>query len=287
MTTKHGYLLLGLVLLCLIGVLVFLTRPSFQTPSPPPPRVYIALGDSVSSGYGLEGYLNAPEGRHSTLFFEMLQEGDYADEYTNMARSGFTTSMLLEKLEGLEDEELALFQNAHLITLNIGGNNILTPFLEYLSDLQLISGLISAWRGFQSPELEAMLEEGVETFAREFHEILTWLETNAPHATVIVNTIYNPIPPEILIVSLPISNWANALIGAMNDQIWAASETRGYFVADLHAHFTDRVELMQFNVNPLEGPLSLDIIHPSTEGHVLIAELHYAVFRENIAQENG
>ena len=311
----------------------------------PAPRVYIALGDSVSSGSGLDGYPASPAERHTTIFFEKLKNKGYVDEYHNKAVSGFTTTMLLEKLHNMNSDELMLFQNANIITLNIGGNNLLTPFLGYLSDLrvaaslnnvrtgagsvvsgtwgiisevlsgvgsfisdteetgfrlgtirvragEIVSGfrelitvacavvsgtsdIISIWRASLPPELKAMLEEGVQTFSVEFIEIITWLQTNAPNATLIVNTIHNPIPQEVLRASVPLSALADVLLQSMNDIIISESKSRGYLVVDLHSHFLNQLYLTNFNINPIAGALSFDIVHPNAEGHNLIAMQHY------------
>ena len=329
-------LISGLVLTCLIvaiGAKVFTNQSS--------PHIYIALGDSVSSGFGLSGYAYSPQGVHSSIFFEKLKYNGFVDEYHNMAKSGFTTTMLLEMLTNLSADELKLFRNARVITLNIGGNNILLPFLDYLSGLQILAGadsirtgatgllsgvwgvigedglsagsviagigsivsgigdliagteeiiigssdIISIWRGSLSPELEAMLEEGAQAFAQEFTEIITWLKTNAQNAVLIVNTIHNPIPQEILgIISVPVSNWANALILSMNNIILKESEKRGYLMVDLHSYLLNRLYLTDFNLNPFSARFSFDLVHPNAEGHNLIAALHYASFMEYMSE---
>ena len=331
----------GLVVISAVIVFAFIiNRPS--------PHIYIALGDSVSSGYGLIGYGGMPEGRHTSLFFDKLEYAGYVDEYHNFATSGFTTSDVLTLLNSLDRNERRMFRDTRVITLNIGGNNILTPFLDYLSDLQIVSGggnvatgagqtlsgawgviyelasgvgglfsdeddtgfdignivgglgdvlsglggiifgageiiagspnVISIWRGSLSPELESMLDDGVMTFASEFGGIITWLETNAPNATIIVNTVHNPIPQDILIISVPISNWAYVLISEMNKIILEESETRGFLVTDVNSYLSQRLDLTSFNLNPLAGALSFDLVHPNAEGHRLIAELNYQVF---------
>jgi len=319
------------------------------------PHIYIALGDSVSSGYGLAGYKTSPEERHTTIFFEMLKDGGYVDEYINMAVSGLTTTTLLQFLYEIDDERLDYFQNARIITLNIGGNNVLMPFLEYLSDLQIVSGassirtgadsvligawgivyelatgvgsvlsdyeeaelgvdgiilgignilsgigeiivgsgdviagssnVVSTWRGSLSPELESILNEGVQTFSDEFIEIIEWLEANAPNATIIVNTIYNPIPQEILTASVAIYNWANILIESMNNTIIEESKEREYLVTDVSAYLSNQFDMMNFNLDPSGGDLSLDIIHPNALGHNLIAQLNYLSLRQHIDAE--
>ena len=321
------------------------------------PHIYIALGDSVSSGYGLPGYPASPEGGHSTKFFEKLKQRGFVDEYHNMAVSGFTTTKLLEKLNNLSSAELKLFRNARIITLNIGGNNILLPFLSYLSDLQVVSSagtlitsfeevfseawsvihetlwrpesiipgvseagfslgavvtgigdlisgigglitgaseiiagysdIVSLWLGSLSPELQAILEEGTQAFAADFREIITWLETNAPNATLIVNTIHNPIPQKILIASVPISGWANTLLQSMNYIILQESESRGFLAVDFNSYFLNRLYLTHFNINPFSATLSFDLVHPNAKGHSLIADLHYAYFMNNLQSCGG
>jgi len=335
--------------MCLTFSVIVLIVYSFQPSSQRPlPHIYIALGDSVSSGYGLRGYIDSPEGRHSTLFFEKLYYLGYADEYINMAVSDFTTSMLLDLLESLDDECLRRFESASVITLNIGGNNILTPFLEYLVDLQVVTGVgnirtgtggvlsggwaviyeiingvggalsisdstsfrvggivtgfgniisgigelfvgtgeiiagspdvIATWRGSLSPELEYMLNTGVYTFAEEFTQIISWLHLNAPDATIIVNTVHNPIPTDILLISVPMSNWASVLIESMNHIIVEKSLSNDFLVADTFSVLSNQMDLMIFNLNPFYGSISFDIVHPNEKGHELIAQLHYDVF---------
>ena len=106
---------------------------------PQPLLVYIALGDSVSAGFGIHSLYY----RHSDVFFEMLYLGGYASEYVNMAADGMNTTTLLELLTGLPANKLEQFQSASVITLNIGGNNILLPFLEQLPDAEEVSAMLS------------------------------------------------------------------------------------------------------------------------------------------------
>ena len=273
------------------------------------PHIYIALGDSVPSGYGLV----SPTERYTYIFYEILRKEGYTevDEEINMAVEGYTTTMLLELLKGMTNEQLKLFKSARIVTLNIGGNNILTPFKDYLTNNQDIifekneeehitseeikEKAIAAWNAFKdgvssaidtgrallglfTPELEIALENGVQTFEEEFSEIIKWIKTKAPKATIIVNTIYNPIPERIVIIPVELSKKADELIQTMNNIIIEESKTRGFFVADVYSAFTNEPNMMdvsQFNLNPFGGLLSIDIIHPNRAGHTIIAELIY------------
>ena len=166
---------------------------------------FIALGDSVASGYGL----SSKDESYSFVFCEMLKnEGFEINEYKNLAVSGLTTTTLLEILYNMDKEDLSLVKNAQIITLNIGGNNILCPFLDYLSfesgsSEGIINNAIAAAKNVFSipekifalsgnfpPELQRSLNKGVQIFEIEFREIIEWIEKNAPKATIIVNTIF-------------------------------------------------------------------------------------------------
>lgn len=315
-------------------------------PIDPVPRMYIALGDSVSSGFGLAGYGTnnnyVPlEGRHTTIFFEKLNYADYVDEYRNMAVSGYTTTSLLEMLAATDEKTLNYFHNAEVITLNIGGNNILSPFLYYLSNLQAATGvdnilsgagvLSEAWRmvydaasssaenenaetnmgvddvlsgfgdlitggvdivfglpdvlsvltGSISPELQDALEEGVQVFVYEFSQIIEWLETNAPNAVIVINTIYNPIPNDVVGLTIALAGLAEEFIETMNRMIIEEGEARGFIVIDMHSYFDNRPDMMRFNLDPFEETISFDIVHPNENGHSFIAQLQYRYFRQH------
>jgi len=289
------------VLLIILITGIFVSGLTHQTQ----PQIYIALGDSVSSGFGLPGYKSSPQGKHTSFFFEKLKNEGFVDEYHNMAVSGFTTSTLLKMLNNLGSDELELFRNAHVITLNIGGNNLIEPLVAYMSDTELLAVVENIRRatmfgdilfglnrlreiitGFPDdlstillPEFETRLEEALDIFSQELEEIITWLQLNSPNAIIIANTVYNPIPQEILGLSvIPVINWTNKYIVALNHRMIEESRKRGFLVTDTHPYLSNRPDLIHFNLNPFIGPLSIDIIHPNAQGHSLIAELNYATF---------
>ena len=318
-------------------------------------NIYIAIGDSVASGYGLPlNEEDIPEGRYTALFFEKLKSDGHVKKYHNMAQNGFTTTDVLDMLNSLDKKELKLFRKACVVTLNIGGNNILMPYLAYLSDLKVTTGsdqiksgagdiasggievwdetvsgvksvfsdtldtgvnlrrissglrniasglgdvLVGAYEavvgvpqavstigGSLTPELEAKLEEGVQIFSDEFRDIIAWIESNAPHATIIVNTVFNPIPHDILTISVPMSEWVDSLVVSMNTNIHEESRSKGFLVADIHYHISNNLRLMSFNLNPFSGSLSLDFVHPNAEGHKLIAEFVYEIFNQEFGR---
>jgi len=313
---------------------------------PNPQRNFVALGDSVAYGYGL----TSQEESYSALFYNMLEIEENIDNYTNLAVNGFTTTMLLEYLNNIDKNELKKIKNAQIVTLNIGGNNVLVPFIEHVSNLQIVSGvenvksgaegvftgtrdvftgLVSGIRniftdqevdksaiekvksgiddlaaGFEnlitgtsdiitgyldlldiffgsfSPELKDDLEKGIQAFSDEFTEIIKWIKKRAPKATIIVNTIYNPVPQEVLNSSIEISIIANLLIESMNSIIIQESKSGGYLVTDVYTNLSEQLDMMIFNLNPFAGNLSFDVVHPNALGHRLIAELNYETYMQ-------
>ena len=159
----HRKILCYIVVICLIisGVLVAgcnreepeeQQASDFEEVEPEPePIFYIALGDSVAAGFGV-----MEDVRYTNLLFDKLKRDEIANDYRNMAVSGYTTTALLELLERLSRSNLEAFEQASVITINIGGNNIMQPLLVALSDFQ---------------EIGVMLNEAVETTA-EVREII-------------------------------------------------------------------------------------------------------------------
>jgi len=343
MLNKKAILLL--LIICLAIIMVVLAKYGFfkltQT-EPPSPRIYIALGDSVSSGYGV-----ASDDRYTDVLFRKLLEESYADEYVNMGINGLTTTTLYAYLNNLNDDGLNLFKDSSVVTINIGGNNILMPFLDFLPSFEEIAEIISAigevvsdvrevvsdagelvfdvreiisdfsaadiftltrLLGDAAPvfndvlavfgrvtefdvfnpipflfgpfpgELEVQLQAGIDIFAVEFENIVTWLGHNAPDAVLIVNTVYNPIPREIMGFPLLISERADALAEAMNSIIFELAGERGFLVSDVYAAFENEprlIDIMNFNLDLSALTLNFDIIHPNAAGHELIYELNY------------
>jgi len=305
---------------------------------------FVALGDSVGSGFGLD----FPEESYPALLFNLLKNEQYLNNYVNRAVDGHTTTMVLDYLNNIDAEEKHIYENAKVISLNIGGNNVIVPFKNYLSNLQIVFGVekitsgtenliygtrslitgisegiknilsdsddnctvantivvsgindiktgigsistgageiidgfpsaFSTFNGSFSPVLENELEKGINAFSIEFLEIIAWLKENAPQVIIIVNTIYNPFPQQVLGSSVEFSIVVDRLIQAMNTIIIQESN-RGYLVADIYAHLSN-IKMMRFNINPSTGSrLSFDVIHPSAEGHLLIAQLNYNTF---------
>ncbi|MDR2571675.1 MAG: SGNH/GDSL hydrolase family protein [Oscillospiraceae bacterium] len=306
-----------------------------------PSHFHIALGDSVATGFGV-----AYEERYTFTFYQWLKEEGHVNDYINMATNGNTSTMVLEHLNSLNEEELSYFQEAYIITLNIGGNNVLVPLLDYIPTFEEIIdailevgtiasdsiGVFSDTRELASDvmdiienfsildilrirefleripetlndsidifnritslelgnpipflfgtfpdELEAELDKGVNDFSIEFKEIINWLNKNAPNAIIIVNTIYNPVPKEILGIHLELFDKAEVFTKSINDIIHENQGDKEYLISDVSSRFENElnvIDVMNFNLDLSTLNFNFDIVHPNSEGHGIIAELN-------------
>lgn len=257
---------------------------------------YIAFGDSVPAGYGLfdvkEGYVQ--------LFSNDMSNSGYTNTIDNYAVSGDESGDLLDFLYLIESENpdaLQKIKMAGIITINIGGNNVLSPMIKVVGEKlvqqlgkygvesitkatiseQLMIGLSLYTMTLDDSQLNEV-NQGVKDFATDFPQIIQWVKENAPDAEIIVSTIYNPIPDEFSIYET-----AETVLKKMNAVINKSASQSGYYVADVYTTFKEKqddgTQILNFNMGQYpENPISVDI-HPNATGHKLIADIHNEVFQ--------
>lgn len=246
---------------------------------------YVAIGDSISSGYGLE----APE----TEAFPSLIAQDNGYTLTNLAQAGETTVSLLAKLENAEMAEA--LSTADVITLTIGGNDMLAALFDYLAettggqmtaqeilmlfmgqgenaDLTTLAPFVQAMTAFPQSE---QAKEALTCFGENFASLLAKIKGLNPDATLVVATQYNPYShldgTALGGAVTGIISAFDAGVTALNLQIQTLAAAAGYDVADVCSTF--RAE--NTAANPLcNATLSPDVnmdIHPNVAGHAVIA----------------
>lgn len=133
--------------------------------------IYLALGDSITAGYGVRSEYSFP-----TVYWDFLKR-HYPDlRIHNLGINGLTTQGLLELIQ-FNSSLRQLITQASLITITIGSNDL----------LRLI------WNSNQSmnaPQLRMILSKLGKTLAL-IGEVLRWLN---PRAIIKVATLYNPLP---------------------------------------------------------------------------------------------
>lgn len=252
---------------------------------------YVALGDSITTGYGLGG---------EQSFAEIVaKENGYALNDT-LAADGATSEELLDVVTDPANTET--LKNADLITITIGGNDLMGALYQFLADaynadkedaskidaedvqdalagkegtadLQsaLISVAANAIGGFPKSDTATA---ALTTFRQNLASIITAIKTANPDVTIIVANQYNPYSyaaeevTDLVYLGLLATTVANVFedgVHALNTVI--TSGAAYYQVADVHITF-EEAEMNPCNAS--FSPMNLDF-HPNAYGHGLIA----------------
>lgn len=219
------------------------------------------LGDSISTGYGLDD--------SQLSYCGYLQEYFDAD-LDNFAKDGRQTSELLEQIENDEDVRNSL-ENADLICVTIGGNDVLQIFLDAMSELKTRGGNTS---GEQFEFSQEFVQSFIMKFASaigpaaaqagenitDIHEQIRELNPDAP---VIMQTVYNPFETDdekLNSIMKPLKTFTALYLGVINNAV----KQQPAVIADIHEKFDENSWLFT-NIKEFD-------IHPNYVGHMLIAE---------------
>lgn len=249
--------------------------------------VYVAFGDSIAAGYGLDGYTHdqtdAPFGSYQALTGDFLHT-----KSNNYAVSGDDSSDCISLLNsGAADADL---EKADVITLSIGSNDLLLPFIQIVMEYFDIDpdriDASSFEDGFTMPEIDTtklvqylkqaeelaasladhkVLHDQAAAFPKKFQNILSILHEKAPAAEIYVTNIYNPF------TSIPmIGELAETYISEINQAF--SKDASDYTLVDVYTPF-GHAELTNVNFD-MKNPSGINLDpHPSIEGHRVIADL--------------
>ncbi|TCS96415.1 GDSL-type esterase/lipase family protein [Hazenella coriacea] len=211
---------------------------------------YIALGDSITFGTGAlmrQGY--------AILIANQLRKTYPYVYFTNISRKGLTSQGLTSIIQNPRLQ--AFLQQAQLITLLIGGNDLNHAYLKYL-----ITG----------NKLE--INKALSIYSLQFNNLLQWLGTYTS-AKIYSFTLYNPFPNEPL---------SNQIISTLNLIIIKHSKRWNVTVVDLNKPFMNQqakyiAGYRTGRFNDFIPFIQQNPIHPNTLGHHKIAQLfwdHYS-----------
>ena len=257
------------------------------------PTRILALGDSITTGYGLKNPEN--EG-----FTALLGEGYIIN---NKAVDGNTVTGIAKQLEtgAITAQEIAA---ADAITITIGGNDLLALLyakaaayntgnknleLTLLTSAPALLDKNSPDYLINSPEFTATLSLYQETLTA----VTTALRQANPDVKIIVATQYNPYMEckgvTLQGVSLePLYAGVEDGVNRLNAAIIAGAKTGGYRVADVKTTFDAAYSAGNdlSNVNPDMAALDLDF-HPTAAGHAVLAQTFRGALTAPIDFSNG
>ncbi len=288
--TKTMSILLAIVML--LGVMPLSVFAAEPTPS------YVALGDSISTGYGLAD--------KSTQGFTYLLADALDYELTNLAVDGNTAVGILAQLQQTSYRDAVA--GADLITITVGGNDLMAllyqaiaaeynklPFaadspiaaadvLTIMSDsadgrrltvMSIAMGLLTKDSDIYLLDDEAFIDAIVD-YISTLNLVLSTIKNLNEDATVMVATQYNPYAEfngasfnaSLVQIDLtPICDGMEAGVTVLNAAIQDNAATGGYIVADVKAMFDK-----QSGDLSVADPTALNFdFHPNAAGHAVIA----------------
>lgn len=287
------------IALCMVVSLVgYVPAVAVETDNTEKPS-YVALGDSISTGYGLAD----PE----TEGFAYLVAKEKGYELTNLAVNGNTITGIVAQLQ--TDEVVTAVKNADLITITVGGNDLMallyqaianqynaiqtddakkieitdvSAILNDASDARRLT-LMQCALDLLNPTSEnylpkaASFENAVTAFSSALKQITASIAAQNPDAVIVVTTQYNPyaefngVKYSNLIDLTPIYAGIEAGVTALNTAIQANAADGGYIVADVKTAF-DKADSDTDLYVADPATLNLDV-HPNAAGHAVIAKV--------------
>lgn len=232
------------------------------------PNSLLILGDSIATGYGLDGYAEG-DNMSAANYGSMLKDeyGLTNETYRNYAIDGQTSSELAEKIsKGIYDDYL----HCEVVVVSIGGNDLLNVIFDEengifsdIGDIDLsdvFSGKQTLDQFFASVDVSSIkdkitekAQENIDAFGENLSKIISGIKQADPQCQVVIQTLYDPMNTGID----PIDKLYADNIDKLNDVI---NSTEGAVVADVYAAFErEGGDLIQ-----------KDFTHPNAEGHKLI-----------------
>lgn len=250
---------------------------------------HLALGDSISTGYGLD----VPEEQG----FVYLLSNSIGSNLVNQSVDGNTAAGIYEQIRYGEMDEWIV--NAELITITCGGNDMMGLLYtriaeEYNASSQvskitaddvavILAGmhptiapknlLLYALRAITDfSETERFAAE-LATYTESLTAVMQYINEKNPDAYVIVNTQYNPykIFQGHSFYNVVYTEMDAGTI-ALNEVILSHADALGYTVADVYTAFIQCEE----DLCTADGSMPMEPnfdFHPNAAGHVMIAEV--------------
>lgn len=239
-------------------------------------RALVVLGDSITSGYGLDGYVSGDNYSAVQSFANRL--GGEFGSYENYAVDGRTSG---ELLTALDDADIAAaLAGADTVVVSIGGNDFLRPMLGAVQDAVMSDpDLLSAIQGgdvqldednymqimsqMMSVMLDAVDAVDVSAIGGNICSILSEISDLNSECQVILLTVYDPFEGVQGMEMMDVA--AREKLGELNAKISAEASEHGAQVADVHSAFAGHA-LDYTNISSMD-------IHPNKDGHGVIYSL--------------
>lgn len=229
---------------------------------------YTALGDSIATGTVYPGKTITS---YVTYFYQFLQGiyGTGGVVKSDFSADGDRTNELLAKLSLDGSDLVNSVINADVITISIGGNNLMQACKDS-----------SALGGYNFSQIDtSVAEQGRADFELQFPQIIDRVKALNSDAKIILISIYNPYNVSDAALHGTVDSFLfNAQETGVNDVIYG-NAAKGYAVADVYTAFDAYAEadnmgaVTYFYPTDLWGLLTRNP-HPNALGQSIITQLH-------------
>ena len=247
------------------------------------PYNVVVLGDSISTGYGLED---------SSKSYVSVLEHHMNQKVTNLAKDGTTSSELLQSLQGDSTMQSAV-AGADIIVVTIGANDILQPVLNNdvvkVDDYDNVYDLANAIKDNQiafQKYLRANMPTAVANANTNIDSIILQLKSTNDHAKLVFQTVYDPLSVDQDDTGLS-SNALSMLSTFSNGQMYQylnGSANGGTYIPvglnqnlQTHAQNGEIYLADVYNIFLHHAWTNVNIanadVHPTATGHAAIANL--------------
>jgi len=265
---------------------------------------YVALGDSITAGYGLVNFnKNDIKNKSSSNNFVNKLGKRLGKKAINFGTDGIDSSKFLDAITKpkISEQKAAVnhIKNASVITISIGGNNVFLPLLEILNskldkgksiftvteqEIQMAAlSLIfdtDAQNKLQNDVIAAAATFNGDAKLKkpgDFDNIISTIKNLNPKAQIIVQTVYYPY-------NFPATAFFDTAIKSMNAKIIKDSANgKNYKVADVYSAFSKAkvgTELVNVDTGKTFDP------HPTAKGHEVIYTVIASALQNNTLPYN-
>ena len=270
MYNKIISLLTSIVLITSFSITAFADTYTEEIKTDVPPNI-VFLGDSIATGFGLQGYESGKDSCNSyanQLYdkYSAALKNKCETSKKNFAVDGYTSTMLLEELKG--NTYNSALKNADAVVVSIGGNDLLSILWELLSNFGYSSdeydgnfSIKGIWDSFS--QIDTRIDNALYTFEKNLKEITSTIHQKSD-AVIIIQTLYNPFNEIFQIPKL--QTYTEEKITALNDCIFShKDDTKAeYLVADVYSRFVGKGSKLT-NMSDMD-------FHPNQDGHNIIAD---------------
>ena len=263
------------IFIIIIGIILLALPVAMQVKGEVSNKVldkYVAIGDEIS----IEAN-NDYDISYISLIKDFLYAVNDNLDFSNLSEEGITSSELLNII----DENNEKIKDSDLITVSIGGNNILNAILRNLNidesilqgcDEEKFDSIIS--EHLNSDEIKNEILNEVNKFSRDFPSIIKKIKKLAPEADIYVNTVYNPINKKCNIY-----DFFDEQINSINDLIVKNNSNNDYKIIDCY-HILDSEEVLNFKIEN-----GVARIYPNKVGHAMMATQVVSDYEEYVNLE--